>query len=498
MRGQLDRSVWPGSISVVPRLGAALSPGALAGLVFVAHAVAQVLARVGGLRFDMRPLVRFMQYLDPVLLQARLGESLFYLHSQPPLFNLFLGVVLKLPSSWQLPTFQAVYLLLSTATAVAVLMLQLRLGVGRPVAFLLSLAFAVSPALLLYSNWLAYSLPVAGLLCFSALCLHRFVAVGRGWAAFGFFSGVALVGLLRSSFHLVWFVVLAAGLLLAVPGLRMKTARAAVLPLLAVLALYAKNAAVFGKFSASSWLGMNAWEMAADQLPRKEVEQLVAAGELSATALIPRYADPPEYPAQYSAWSGPPAPALVQLKRSTGATNYNHIVYARVSDFYLGDALRLVVLRPAGYARSLLKAWFAYFKSSTDYVLFEPNRERLAVWNRLYDVAFCGRLPFDFTRTGWLKVTSPRGHFLCLFLLVGLPGLVAFGVRRALSQGRPLAERVTIGFLCLTIGYVAIVGNLLQAGENNRFRFETDPLSLVLLGLVAGQVLARRIPRTAD
>ncbi len=466
-------------------------------LVGVAHLVAQMLAWVSGVRFDARPLGRFMQYLDPALLRTRLSESLFYLHSQPPLFNLFLGLVLKLHSGWQLPVFQALYLMFGTVTAIAVLMLQLELGTPRPVALFTSLAFAVSPALLLYSNWLSYSLPVAVLLALSALYLHRFVETGRGRYAFGFFSGAALVCLARSSYHLVWFVLLAAGLFAVVSGLRKKVVLAALLPLLAVLAVYAKNAVVFGKFSGSSWLGMNAWEMAADQLPRAEVESLAAKGELSRIALIPRYADPPEYPTEYSTWAGPPVPALTQLRRSTGATNYNHIVYCRVSDVYLRDALRLIALRPDGYARSLVKAWFAYFKSSTDYVLLEPNREQLAGWNRLYDTIAYGRLPYDFSRTGWLKVVSPRGHFLYLFLLVGLPVLFVFGVREAFSRSRPLAERVTIGFLCSACGYVALVGNLLQAGENHRFRLETDPLSVVLLGLAVGQLLARR-RRTAD
>ncbi len=48
-------------------------------------------AMAAGVRFDASPLGYFLQYLDPHLLRARLGESLWYLHSQPPLFNLLLG-----------------------------------------------------------------------------------------------------------------------------------------------------------------------------------------------------------------------------------------------------------------------------------------------------------------------------------------------------------------------------------------------------------------------
>jgi hypothetical protein len=41
---------------------------------------------------------------------------------------------------------------------------------------------------------------------------------------------------------------------------------------------------------------------------------------------------------------------------------------------------------------------------------------------------------------------------------------------------------------------VALVGNISEAGENHRFRFATDPLSAVLLGLVVEQ-LRRGRPR---
>ena len=45
--------------------------------------------------FISTPLSFAYQYLDPVLLKSDLLRSLLYLHSQPPLFNLFLGTVLK-------------------------------------------------------------------------------------------------------------------------------------------------------------------------------------------------------------------------------------------------------------------------------------------------------------------------------------------------------------------------------------------------------------------
>jgi len=434
-----------------------------------------------------------MQYLDPVLLRTRLFESLFYLHSQPPLFNLFLGIVLKLYPQNPAPLFQAVYLLLGVTLTCAVLLLQLRLGVSRPVAVALALLFATSPSLLLYSNWLFYSLPVAVLLCLATLFLHGFVSTCRGRYGCGFFFILAVVCLTRSSFHLVYFLAVAVGVALLVPGLRRRTLATALVPLLLVTAVYAKNLAVFGRFSASSWLGMNLWEVVSDQLPQGEIEHLVEAGKLSAAALVPRYSDVAAYPAAYREPSRHNVPALTQPVKSTDVANYNNITYARVSDAYLRDAAYLILHRPAGFAKGLLKSWFAYFKSSTDYVLLEPNRTRIGFWNRSYDAVFYGRIPFDLSRTGILKTTSPRGHFPYLFLFIGLPVLFVFGARLALTRTSELdrAQRITLAFILFTIIYSALVGNLLEAGENNRFRFETDPLSLVLLGLALTHLLRR-------
>ena len=76
----------------------------------VAFALAHAIYFACGVRFHA-PLADYWEYVDAPLLTTRMLESLFYLHSQPPLFNLFLGVVLKLFPSASTPAFHAVYLL---------------------------------------------------------------------------------------------------------------------------------------------------------------------------------------------------------------------------------------------------------------------------------------------------------------------------------------------------------------------------------------------------
>ena len=79
-----------------------LDPGLYAGLVIVAAFITTRVLFYGlGGRFIAQPVGFAMQYLDPQLLQNDLQQSLLYLHIQPPLFNLFLGIVLN--DHWVLP-----------------------------------------------------------------------------------------------------------------------------------------------------------------------------------------------------------------------------------------------------------------------------------------------------------------------------------------------------------------------------------------------------------
>ena len=61
----------------------------------------RIAAYAAGIRLAPDPLTWYWQYIEPALLKERLLESLFYLHSQPPLFNLFIGLALKaFPASY--------------------------------------------------------------------------------------------------------------------------------------------------------------------------------------------------------------------------------------------------------------------------------------------------------------------------------------------------------------------------------------------------------------
>jgi hypothetical protein len=64
-------------------------------LILLIYALSRYFYYLAGVRFDTTSLVWFWQFLDPELLKCRFLESIFYLHAQPPLFNILLGLVFR-------------------------------------------------------------------------------------------------------------------------------------------------------------------------------------------------------------------------------------------------------------------------------------------------------------------------------------------------------------------------------------------------------------------
>jgi hypothetical protein len=442
-------------------------------------------------RFNDGPLAVYWQYLDPFLLRQRLGQSLFYLHSQPPLFNLFLGLALK--TGQERAVLVTTYLLCGLAVYAGTFTLMRRLSVSPWVAFAVATWWATSPALVAYENWLFYTLPVAALLALVVLAFERATRHGRARDGFAFAIAVFVLCAMRSLYHLVYLLAALGWLALSWRSWR-RAAAAGALPLVLLSALYAKNAVLFGHFEASTWTGMNLARLTTEALEPGDAARLVAQGTLRPVSLVPAFSRPEAYPSAYfDTESGPRARALTWPTKTTGAANFNHLGYVAISDDYLRDAGWVIRHRPATYLASVGRAWEVYFRSPSDLrFLGIANIDALRPATDAYDVVFFGRWPWpDRSRAG----DAPRYWLLRL----GLPLVLAYGVICALgrSGGRGLdrSQRIALGFLCFNIAYVALVGNLLELGENNRFRFETDPLSLCLLGLLLDRSLVPRARR---
>ena len=469
--------------------------------VFAASRAAYFLA---GVRFDASSLPVAHHFLDPDLLRNRLAESLFYLHSQPPLFNLFLGLVLKASGHHYPAVLAACHQVMGFGLYLALFALMRRVRVSRTAALGLSTLFMLSPSFVLYEHYLCYDLPLTALLTASCLAFYGVLQRQTSWRALGFFTIVFLLCSLRSMYHLGYFILVAAAVLTLRWRSRRAIMTAAALPLALLVGLYTKNYVLFGQFASSSWAGMNLSAVTVRALPLEERKEMVAGGELSPLALVPRLSPLSAYPARYRHVRGfSSIPALREVSKTTRADNLNHLAYIGISRQYLRDALYVARHRPDALLAGWLNSWLCYFRSATDFPPLYGNLSKIAPVNVLYDYLFYGKIPRYRVALGpiptyYAPYAEPR---LYAFLLVGMPLLLVLGFRLALRPGRtPLRltrdQRILLVYICLNIAYVAVVGNTFEVSENHRFRFTTDPLYVVLLGLSVEWLKARRGERT--
>jgi hypothetical protein len=76
--------------------------------------------------------------------------------------------------------------------------------------------------------------------------------------------------------------------------------------------------------------------------------------------------------------------------------------------------------------------------------------------------------------------------------------VLILGLRSLLRHSSPALHPSSLFFLWFNVAWMTLVANALEVGENNRFRFVTDPLVFVFLAALTVGWLARRRPGKAD
>lgn len=456
-----------------------------------------------GVRFDASSLNEFMQFLDPVLLRERLLESLVYLHIQPPLFNAFLGVGLKLDpaSAWFFPAcfFLAGFLLYASTDA-----LMRRMGVSPRIAFALSTAFMASPGFVLWEHFLLYEFLCAALLAASAVLVFDYARDARpGQVALAFACVVGLAGM-RSLFHWAYVALVLAGALAARPQHWRPTLAAGLVALALVGAVYVKNYAVFGQFTACTFVDKNLWIMTAGNIGWEEKTRLVAEGRLSPLALTNRWAGLDAYPEAYAVVPERfrHVPALSEAKKSNGAVNYNHIGHIAICGVYGEDARAVLRDNPRAYAAAVALSAYRYFAPVSSPPVSPQNKAAMPWMLALYDRVLLLKAP-DALRDA-VPFFARGGIAPHVTLLLGLPLLVAYGMARllrALWHAGPQgwcaldAPTVLLAFMLFNIAVVAILGCALDFHETARYRFLTNAFYVTLAGMLLQRLVTlRRLP----
>jgi hypothetical protein len=439
-----------------------------------------------GVRFDASPLYTFLQFADPELLHHRLLETVWYLHIQPPLYNLFLGVFLKLFPNHFAGAVHVVYLGLGLVAAVGNYVLCVGVGLGRRIATALSVLLTIAPFTLVYENWLYYEYPMMVLLVLIGIAAVRYAGEWRFRDGLVLFMLMTIAVYTRQVFQLPWVFLVVA--LLAIASRRPKTVlKAAAIPLVLVLLLYAKNTVLFGVPSTSSWFGMNMARITLNVAPKSEVERLVREGKLSRVALVTPLSPLSSYRGLVPTPKPTGIPVLDQPLKSTGAVNLNAKPFIEISRRYATDSLKLVRADPKIYAKGIAMASGKLSVPATDYSYVYPERDAIRWWDRVFNFAVYFRLP-GLHGIGW---------FLPLMYL----GVCTFGLRyvvRILRAGTAGPREAALLVLIVTVVYFLAVAAFLDYGENQRVHLIIDDVLLVLVAAgLHDWACARRLRRTS-
>lgn len=413
----------------------------------------------------------YVQYLDVSLLKGELFQSIYYLHSQPPLFNFFIGLVEKLAPVYSAIIFQFIFILIGLLTNILLFKLLREVGVNSYLSLILTIFYLLSPASLLYENLFFYTHIIIFFLISAGYYLVLFIQLAKFRYVFLYFLFLSLCVLTTSFFHLLWFLVLF-GILILSKNDKWKTImKGAIFPLLIILSLYLKNYLIFDSFSSSTWLGMNLSRITVNQLPEEEKKRLIQNGLINDVAKLEPFPviDSLIFIKDLKLDSITQIESLDEKFKTSGHTNYNNLIYIQVSKLSFQNAFYTIVHYPQAYVSGVKKAFSLYFDSPTKYTLLEQNIYKIKKYNRLFDAFIYGTS--NSIAFGYISIIS-------------IPLMLLLGTVLIIKNGTQSNIKVILIFLIFNILYVMIIGNFLELGENNRFRYYTEIYHFIIWAIL--------------
>lgn len=441
--------------------------------ILVSFFISRFIYHQAGIKFQGDTYLSYWQFIDVKLLYTDLWRNVFYLHSQPPLLNLFTGLILQGFPSIHGHVFNGIFYLAALILAVNLYVLGNFIGLNSWISAFLSILFVISPGTILYENLLSYTFITTATMTSSAVFLYKFIETkGTAWGM-GFFFTLAILVLTWSLFHIIWLYTITFFIFLLLRQNRKQVLGTAIIPILLATSWYGKNSLLYHEFTASSWGGMNLANVTTFRLNEEERNVLQKSGELSEMAAIFPFRNPKVYLEIFPHTSLTGIPILDETEPNR--VNRHHLVYVEASKDYLGDALKVIRLYPYTYLEAIWQSIYIYFHSTSDSDFLYENREKIQGfdmwWNRLVH----GQWESGETLSD--RMTTKSAHNVGWVVVIAFSFSMAWCVYYLYKNTGKLtnARNMLILFMLYNIVFVTIIGNMMELGENNRFRFSIDP-----------------------
>ncbi len=450
-----------------------------------------------GIRYDAEEITTLWQIIDIQLLKQDLFRSLFYMHFQPPLFNALVGLVLKISPDGYPNLLATIYLFLGLLMTYFMYKIIRILGASPIFSSVMTFYFMIIPPTILYENWIFYTYIDAVLLLIMSYYFYKSAFhYSPKHVALVMLIGTILV-LTRSVFHIIWLIACVGFLLLSTPRVRVAKTFIVALPFVLIGASwYAKNAWLYGWFTASTAFGMSLAKMTQPVVSQATIDKLIQEGQISQVYLVPRYSPIEKYPSSFLQNSPYDHPLLTSARKSTGEINLNHYSYIEISKKYQSDVVNIIKHDPVIILKIFSRSVGLFFMPASDYPPFlEPNYSRIAGydywWSRLLQLRFAHHTREqlkDNSISMIYKVLNIGFVNLIIYLFV-LFHLTFSVLQKTKEKSKELLFNT---FLLFNISFLSLICIFFETGENNRFRYEIDPLVWAIFCGVIGGYLYRK------
>ena len=429
----------------------------------------------------MRPWDWWWQTVSVRLLTTDLLRSLWFLHSQPPLYNLYGAIFFNFFPQAPLQAMHFANILLGSLIPglIAIILWHQTRNLSLSVA--IGAVVALDPGLVLFEAYILYDLLTVLLVVAGVWALSQLERTGRLRYAAMFGVWLTLLVLVRSAYHIL-LIPIGLGLAALAAKRDWKNALlAATLPCLLAFGWYGKNFVVFGFFGASSWQGFSVWKVASLNYSPSELATLEAEGTIDRVA------------AQEEPWGqasvywdyGFRETSQIPVLSQDDQHNINIIAAAKA---YQRNAIRLIASDPVKYLRAVWYSYLIYSIPSAEFKHHIPNAERIG-----WPARFVAEVVQGGALEDYLHYPIKSFYFILVpaSVAVYLAQLAWHSLRKRRGVGSFVRAHAVATWMFVLIAYTTLVGIFLETGENNRERFYIEYLVVVILAVAAYDIVLR-------
>jgi hypothetical protein len=241
---------------------------------------------------------------------------------------------------------------------------------------------------------------------------------------------------------------------------------------------YGKNFLLYRDFTASSWGGMNLANVTTFRLNEEERILLQKSGELSKMATIIPFRNPKVYLEVFPHISLTGIPVLDETEPRR--VNRHHLVYVEASKDYLKDALKVIKLYPSTYFKAIGQSMYIYFHSTSDSDFLYVNWVKIQGFDMWWNRLVYGQWNSGETLSDRMMTKSAKN--IGWVIIIAFCFSIIWCVRHLYKNISEItnAQNMLVLFMLYNIVFVTLIGNMMEVGENNRFRLSIDPFIMCL------------------